>query len=66
MFNDEARIGDERRLDAPAKTRELAGELGSDEQRLEREQRGRYERIERQTAIERGSRLRDDESMSDA
>jgi hypothetical protein len=66
MFNDEARIGDERRLDAPAKARELTGELGSDEQRLEPEQRGRYERIERQTAIERGSRLRDDESMSDA
>lgn len=66
MFGDEARVADEGRLDAPAKTRELPREEWGDQQRLKREQGGRDEQIGRQTADRRGPRLRDVESMSDA
>jgi hypothetical protein len=66
VLGDEARVGDERRLDAPAKARELTGEERGDQQSLEREECGRDEQIGRQTAERRGSRLRDVVSMSDA
>jgi hypothetical protein len=65
VLDDEARVADERRFDAPAKTREFPGEERRDQQRLEDEQRGRDEQIGRQTAERRGSRLRDVVSMSD-
>ena len=66
MLGDEARVSDEGRLDAAAEARELTEEERTDQQRLEDKQRGRDERIGGQTAGERGSRLRDVVSMSDA
>src|SRR5207245_6881238 len=38
VIDDETRVGDVRGLDAPAIARELSGEEGSDEERLEREE----------------------------
>jgi hypothetical protein len=66
VLDDEARVGDERRFDASAKTGERAGEQRRDQQRLEREQRGDDEQIDGKTTDRRESRLRDPASMSDA